>query len=135
MHAWSCLAPTIALESGGRQRSTEVKRNGLTKTLTCLGHKKVDIVLAFGTRPRTLRFRVIFIDFWLDMIKLAAKAADRHLAYFEASMRQDIERRSSWSRGRRSMHSLRLTVGFRKPPDEDFVHQSTQRKSRTSPGK
>src|SRR5205809_7777218 len=80
--------------------------------------------LGFRRQPQTLLFKE-FIDFWLDMIKLASKAADTHSAYLEASMRQDIERMSRRLRGYRSMHPLRLTVGFRNPPDEGFVHQST----------
>jgi len=83
------LAPPIPLERGGGQRSTEVKRNGLTKALTCLGHKKVDVVLAFSMQPRTFRFEE-FIDLWQHMIELAPKAADRHLAYMESSMRQNF---------------------------------------------
>ncbi|PYX04822.1 MAG: hypothetical protein DMG85_16715 [Acidobacteria bacterium] len=59
----------------------------LTKAFTCLGHKKVDVVLAFSTQPRTFRFEE-FIDLWQHMIELAPKAADRHLAYMESSMRQ-----------------------------------------------
>jgi len=50
-------------------------------------------VLALCVEARTLRFEG-FIDLRLDMIKLTAKAADKHLAYLEESMRQELKERS-----------------------------------------
>ena len=57
------------------------------KSAYLFGHKKVYVVSAFSTQPRTFRFEE-FIDLWQYMIELAPKAADRHLAYMESSMRQ-----------------------------------------------
>ena len=66
-----------------------LKRGDLTVTFTSLGQKKPGVVLALGLEAQTLRFEE-FIDLWQHMIELAPKAADRHLAYMESSMRRNF---------------------------------------------
>jgi hypothetical protein len=88
------LELTRSVDSAGKDRAATIyflERNDLRITFTRLNHKKVEVILALGTEARTIRFKE-FIDFWLDMTKLAPYVADRHIAYSEARLRQDAER-------------------------------------------
>ncbi len=91
--AHSALTRSVASVGKDRTpRAYHLKRHGLRIMFTCLGRNKPEVVVALGPEARTFQFEE-FIDFWLDMVELAPKAAYVHLAEMRESGSLNIERK------------------------------------------